>query len=518
VKITFKDLLWVAASGALTALAFPRLSLSVLAWVSLIPLFYILSRHTPGKSFFLSFLAGFVFYGILLMWIPSVPKHYGNLSPTTSALIYIALITFLGLFWGLFGMMFARIRIRYRSLAFILAPLLWIGVEYLLTFVLTGFPWGLLGTTQYRNLPFIQSATLAGVFGLSFLIVLLQSLFVLSMLIKKRLPFFIGLGAVLLAHLAGLIALSRVPASAESFQAGVVQGNVSADIDWSQATTEETTALFRRHLDLTRQAAQQGAQLIVWPEFSVPLCFSCPEPLYEQFENDLVRFAQTNGVTLLVGSVETDGDEDHPHHTNSALCLTPDGSLSQYSKRHLVPFGEYVPYPGIFSWARQLTQAVGQITPGRSYVLHSFGSLKFGSPICYEIIFPDLVRRFVKGGAHFLTTITNDSWYGRSSAPSQHFAMAVLRAVENRRFLVRAATTGISGLVDPYGRLLARSRLMTQDVLVGTVTPGRGLTFYTRHGDWLPQAGLTFSFVIFMLAFLTRIHERQKRDGSRRIF
>ncbi|MCJ7613121.1 MAG: apolipoprotein N-acyltransferase, partial [Candidatus Aminicenantes bacterium] len=151
-KITLKDLLWVMLSGALTALAFPRLSLSVLAWVSLIPLFYVLSRRTPGQSFFLSLLAGIVFYGILLFWIPSVPAHYGHLSSTVSLLIYLALIICLGLFWGLFGLLFARIRTRYRGLAFILAPFIWVGVEYLLTFVLTGFPWGLLGYTQYRNL------------------------------------------------------------------------------------------------------------------------------------------------------------------------------------------------------------------------------------------------------------------------------------------------------------------------------------------------------------------------------
>lgn len=517
-KITLKDWLWVMLSGALTALAFPRLSLSVLAWVSLIPLFYVLSRRTPGQSFFLSLLAGIVFYGILLFWIPSVPAHYGHLSSTVSLLIYLALIICLGLFWGLFGLLFARIRTRYRGLAFILAPFIWVGVEYLLTFVLTGFPWGLLGYTQYRNLPLIQSATVAGVFGLSFLLVLVQSLFVFSLLLKKRAPFFIGLAVVLLAQGAGFLTLSKVNPTAESFQAGVIQGNVSSEIDWNQATSEQAADLFNRHVSLTRQALQQGARLVVWPEFSVPLCFSCPDPLYQNFKYSLVRLAASNKATLLLGSIETTSPEENPRYFNSALCLSPDGGISQYSKMHLVPFGEYVPYPGLFSWVKRMTRAIGQITPGRAYVLHPYAGVKFGSPICYEIVFPDLVRRFVKNGANFIVTITNDGWYGRSWAPGQHFAIAALRAVENRRFLLRAATTGISGIVDPYGRILAKSRLRTQAALTGTVTPLRSVTFYTQHGDWLPQAGLTLSFVFFMLALLTRPHERQKRDGSRPIF
>jgi len=516
-RISLKDLLAVVLSGALTALAFPRLSLSFLAWVSLIPLFFVLSRHTTGRSFILGSLGGLVFYGILLFWIPAVPAHYGNLSATTGILIYLLLILLLSLFWGLFGLVFTRIGIRFRALAFILAPFLWIGMEYLLTFVLSGFPWGLLGYTQYRDLPLIQSATLAGVFGISFLLVLFQSLAVFSLRLKTPLPFFVGLGVVVTIHAAGLFSLSKVKPTAESFPAAVVQGNVSADINWNLIEPKEAEALFDRHLNLTRAALKDGARFVVWPEFSIPLCFSCPDPYYQDNKAKLVHLTRTSGATLVLGSVETGGTEDAPRYFNSALSLSPDGSVSQYAKMHLVPFGEYVPYSGVLSWVRNMTSAIGQVSRGRDYVLHPYGNLEFASPICYEIIFPDLVRKFVRDGADFLVTITNDSWYGGSWAPRQHFAIAVLRAVENRRFLLRAATTGISGIVDPYGRILARSKLMTPAVLNGTVTPLRTKTLYTRYGDWLPLAGLTISFFFFMLAFLTRSHERQKRDGSRSI-
>ncbi len=141
-----------------------------------------------------------------------------------------------------------------------------------------------------------------------------------------------------------------------------------------------------------------------------------------------------------------------------------------------------------------------RLTPGDKYILHEFKGVKFGTPICYEIIFPDLVRRFVKKGAKFLVTITNDGWYGKSSAPYQHFAIAVIRAVENRRFVLRSATTGISGIIDPYGRILSRSKLDTPTFLKALVTPSDSLTIYTRFGDVLPYFSLTLSILFFILA------------------
>lgn len=171
---------------------------------------------------------------------------------------------------------------------------------------------------------------------------------------------------------------------------------------------------------------------------------------------------------------------------------------------HLVPFGEYTPYKAVFGFIEKVTHAVGEVTPGTEYVLHSFGPWRFGSPICYEVIFPDLVRRFTKAGANFLVTITNDGWYGRSSAPAQHFANAILRAVENRRPLLRAATTGISGFIDPYGRVVSESKIGEQTFLTGRVTPRTGLTPYARFGDWFSRMCLTAAALTLILALLKR--------------
>jgi apolipoprotein N-acyltransferase len=511
------DWLLVAASGALTALAFPRPGWSWLAWVSLLPLFFVLTRHGPRKSFSLCFFSGFVFNAVLLHWIPAVPAHYGNLPSWFSVLIYLLLAGVLGLFWGLFGFLFARVKIRYPRLAFLLAPFIWVGVEYLLTFFLTGFPWGLLGYSQSGNLPLMQAATLAGVFGISFLIVLFQSLLILAWKLKLKAPLLAALGLVAAAHGAGWLALRQVRPTPQSFTAGVIQGNVPSDLNWGRMDDADIQALFQRHVELTRRAHKQGAVLVAWPELSVPLCFSCPDRFYARFKDELVHLARSTGSVLLLGSTETSPGPAEPLYFNSALCLAPRGPVSQYNKMHLVPFGEYTPYPWALSWVNRLTSAIGRLTPGRDYVLHRFRDMRFGSPICYEIVFPDLVRRFVKSGADFLVTITNDGWYGQSWGPDQHFAIAAFRAVENRRFVLRAATTGISGVIDPYGRVVARSELLTEAVLTAGVTPNRGQTFYTRNGDLLPLAGLTLGLIFFILSLSARPDERQKRDESRPI-
>jgi apolipoprotein N-acyltransferase len=178
--------------------------------------------------------------------------------------------------------------------------------------------------------------------------------------------------------------------------------------------------------------------------------------------------------------------------------------MSQYYKIHLVPFGEYTPYKKIFFFIEKMTHAIGELSPGNAFVLHEFEGKKFGTPICYEIIFPALVRKFVKNGADFLVTITNDGWYGTSSAPFQHFAISVVRAVENRRYLLRSATTGVSGIIDPYGRILSRTELMTQTQLTERIAPMDSLTPYTRYGDYAPLASLTLGAVFLILAWRYR--------------
>jgi len=503
-KINYKEILLALLSGVLTALSFPKFNLSFFAWISLIPLLFIISGKKPKPSFLLGLIAGFSHYALLIYWIPSVPAHYGNLSLGLSFIIYFILVLFLALYWAFFSLLFTRIYRSFPKLSFLLAPFIWVSMEYILTYVLTGFPWCLLGYSQFKNILFIQLASVTGVYGLSFFLILFQSMFVFSMKFRKRHSFFIALGLILLIHLGGFLSLKKVTPAENIFTASVIQGNVSSDIYWDRISTQEILELFNRHLELSQRSYAEGADLIIWPEFSVPLCFSCTEELYNYFKKRLFKFVTDTNRTLLLGTNEIKSSKEKISYYNTALCLSPDLSMSHYYKMHLVPFGEYTPYKNIFSFIEKLTHAIGDITPGTQYSLHQYKGLKFGSPICYEIIFPNQVRKFTKKGANFLVTITNDGWYGKSSAPYQHFAMAVLRAVENRRYLLRAATTGISGIIDPYGRILSQSELMTKTYLLGEITPSEKLTFYTRFGDILPLGSLTLAFVFLILAVFKR--------------
>jgi apolipoprotein N-acyltransferase len=508
-KIKAKYILLAVASGGLTALSFPKIYLIFLGWISLIPLLYIISKKTPKQSFLLGLAAGFSYYAILIYWIPFVPAHYGGLPMVVSLLIYIILVLVMALFWAFFCLIWIKIYQSFPKLAFLLTPFLWISFEYILAYFLTGFPWGLLGSSQYLNLYFIQLASITGVYGLSFVLVLFQSLFLYSMKYREKAPFFIGLTLVLLIHLGGFISMKKSPGTEKSFTAAVIQGNVSSDLYWQSEPTREIWNYFNQHLELSRQAYEKGSRLIVWPEFSVPICFSCSEDIQLAFKGKLYQFVQGTRSTLLLGTIEKAGTRGNIQYYNTAICLSPDLSMSLYYKMHLVPFGEYTPYKKIFFFLEKMTAAIGDISPGTQYSLHQFENKKFGSPICYEIIFPDLVRKFVKKGASFLVTITNDGWYEKSAAPYQHFSIAVLRAVENRRYLLRAATTGISGIIDPFGRIVSKSELMTQTYLTGNITPSQKLTFYTKFGDVLPRASLTLA-VIFLILALVKINERKR--------
>lgn len=509
-KVKIPDIVLVISSGVFTALSFPKFNLSFFAWISLIPLLSVILKKSPKQSFLLGFLAGFSYYAILIYWIPSVATHYGNLSPGVSIAIYIFFALFLALFWAFFSLLSTKIHQSFPKQSFFLFPFIWISFEYILTHLLTGFPWGLIGSSQYLNISFIQLASITGVYGLSFVLVLFQSLFLYSMKYRKKSPFLIVLVFALIIHCGGFLSLKKESTSDNSFTASVIQGNVSSDIYWDRISTQEIWDLFNQHLELSRRAYEEGARLIIWPEFSVPLCFSCDNKLYKDFKENLFQFVQDTGSTLLVGSNETSGPPTDTNYYNTALCLKPDLSMTHYYKKHLVPFGEYTPYKKIFFFIEKMTHAIGNITPGTQYSLHHFKNVRFGSPICFEIIFPDLVRRFVKKGANFLVTITNDGWYGKSAAPYQHFSIAVLRAVENRRYLLRAATTGISGVIDPYGRILSKSELMSRTYLTGNITPHHKLTFYSKHGDILPFGCLTLTVIFLILAMVKRFNERKK--------
>jgi apolipoprotein N-acyltransferase len=268
-----------------------------------------------------------------------------------------------------------------------------------------------------------------------------------------------------------------------TLRVAVVQGNVPQGRKWDPASS---AAILADHLRLSAQAAETQARLVVWPESSVP----APGGLHRNplIRDAITRLAQRYGITMVIGSPHIETSDDEVRATNSAFLVGPDGSwLSRYDKVRLVPFGEVVPMRRWLPWIEPLVVAVGSFHPGdidqELFAIPAVGMPPFSVAICYEIVFPGFIRRQVRRGATFVVTITNDAWYGTSSGPYQHFAMARMRAVENRRFVVRAANTGISGIIDPWGRVPVRLGLEQQGVGAFTIRPRTGVSPYVLWGD-----------------------------------
>jgi apolipoprotein N-acyltransferase len=380
-------------------------------------------------------------------------------------------------------------------------PAAWCLLEYVRSFLLSGFGWNPLGHTQWNWIPLIQIAELTGVYGVSFLVVLGNVALFLSLsdasnrlpLLRRLLPLAVAALCLGSALLYGQLLLSSMPTSStpRPLSVALVQGNIPQPQKWDEAFRE---AIWKRYEQLTRQAAQARPDLIVWPETAVPGFLQ--EPAIAQRLLQIVRSA---GVPFLVG-VPTE-DPNSGRIFNSALLLAPDGSfLQRYDKLHLVPFGEFIPLEPIFGWLRDVVP-IGDFSPGKTFTLFSLHTssptaaagpsqsppARFSVLICFEDIFPGLARTFVREGAQVLFVLTNDAWFGRSAASLQHLQASVFRAVENRVWIARAANTGWTGFVDPWGRRLpppgqiARFRPGIAQAEL-PLTP-RSPSPYTRWGD-----------------------------------
>jgi apolipoprotein N-acyltransferase len=395
----------------------------------------------------------------------------------------------MGLFWGIFSWARGRIMKRWPQMPdALLTPVLWVAVEYGRSSLPDiDFPWALLGSSQFLNLHLLQSADLFGVWTLSFLVAAVNAA-VAGLLDSKTKGALFGLlqaGVVTVLVLAalgyGALRLDGQLAGGE-IRTAAVQGNIEQDVKWDPAFKRATYDLYAR---LSREAAAESPDLIVWPETAAPFFFA-GEPRYQE---EISALARETGAALLFGSPGREGAGKPASLRNRAYLVAADGELQGwYDKVHLVPFGEYVPWKRLLFFVDKLVEAVGEFSPGDGPRLLEVGGKRFGTLICYEIIFPDLVRRNVRQGADFLVNITNDAWFGRTAASRQHFSALALRAVENRRPVVRAANTGISGFVDTRGRILVASDLFTRGHYGAVLQLSHETTLYTRMGDALPMA------------------------------
>jgi len=506
-----------ALSGALLALSFPRFDWAPLAWFALVPLFFAIHSLPPRRAALNGGVAGLVFYLIGLSWVTRTLIDYGHIAPAVSWLILMLLVAYLSCFIALFCYLTRRLCQDSPVFFFLLAPVLWTGLEYLRSSHGTfGFSWLGLGYSQYASLPFVQIADITGVFGVTALIVLVNAgLFVVSHPAMQRRPGFgrlrWGVAAATIGFMAaswgyGFLVLNTAKVESPALKIGLVQGNIPQQMKWDPQYRDE---VMQRYLNLSIKARAAGPlDLMVWPEAVTPFYFELDAPGTEQVRG----LVQATGVPLLFGSPAMADDPGLLPFSgrgrrvlyNSAYFLDAAGQTQgRYDKIHLVPFGEFVPFRRVLFFVEKLVVGIGDFGRGDSYDVFEVNGQPFGVSICYEITFPDLVRQPVKDGARFLVNITNDAWFGKSAASYQHIAMAALRAVENRVPVVRAANTGITGLIDPTGRIRQATELFVEDVVTGQITPRAGApTFYSSHGDIFAWLCLSFSVIFGFVAWM----------------
>ena len=425
-------------SSILLIFSFHNFNFSYLVFIGFVPLFFALENQSPKKTFLISLSTGFIFYLGDLHWLYHV---------TIIGLIILCL--YLALYFGIFGFLFSLTAIRYTLYA---TPLIWIFLEYIQAHLsIIGFGWALLGYSQYKNLLLIQIADFSGVYGVSFLIMMIN-VAIYRVLKKSFLEAAIA-GLILIVVIGYGIIKEDKEVCRSDIKVSVIQGNISQKLKWDPKAQD---MIIEKYIALTKMASLDNPGLIIWPETSFPGFFEIDEKITDK----VLNLAKDIKVPILVGiNTEKDGK-----YFNSAGLISIQGKMvDKYDKIHLVPFGEYVPFSDKFPALHNLVLGeLGEFTPGKEFKIFDIQDNrqqttgcrpKFGVLICFEDIFAEISRRFVKDGANFLIVITNDAWYGKSGAAYQHAACSVFRAIENRVPVIRCANTGYSCFIDSRGRI-----------------------------------------------------------------
>jgi apolipoprotein N-acyltransferase len=498
-------------SGVLAVASLPAVDLGLLAWVGLAPLLYALRQRGLLAAAGLGWLFGCTLAAGSFFWINETP----DLSPGRFA----AGVLVLGLFYLAFGVLYALASRSIGSWMVLGAPALWVALEYArASFGPLAFPWNFLAHSQHQFLPVIQIADVTGAYGVSFVLLMANQLASQLPDLRVRGKWHWGaqsaaLGVVVVATLVyGWHRLDAGPQSAHQLRVAVVQANVTARNGMTRKQQIEHLAAYGK---LTREAAKDKPDLIVWPSSSLPAPMS-----FWAIRMLVSETAHEAATHLLVGGAG--GDKFAPArdgqlpYSNSEILISPKGALAgQYNKIRLTPFSEQVPLQGIVRWPRWLTTLEKGFVPGDGYTLFQVSQGRFGAPICWENAFPDLFRRFVLGGANFMVSVTNESVFGASSGPYQSLAMNAFRAIENRVAIARAATTGVSAFFDSRGRIVAKvtdgngKDLFVAGVLLWDVPLAQERSFYTLHGDVFARAMAAASLLIVLLCAWTRLRARR---------
>jgi apolipoprotein N-acyltransferase len=502
------DYLLALTSGVLLALSFPRFGHPAFGWIALVPLLLALTgwhgrpEALPGRSplrgFTLGLTTGFVYFVGTIYWTGTVVRQFGGLAAPVALLAMTLLALYLALYPALTALVTTRLVARFGAGALLVSAAAWVSTEFLRGVLFGGFPWVPLGNSQVEVLPVAQLASVAGVYGVSALVAFVNAVVAYALLTSGRQRAVAVAAAVTVVVATGAWGAARIADGALTragvpLTVGLVQGNIAQEDKWNP---REARRIFTTYVAMTRDAVRQGAEYVVWPESSTPFMFE-EDDAGEAAMRDLAREV---GVPILFGSDQI-VRASPPRMYNAAFLVTPGGETAAvYRKIHLVPFGEYVPFKNWLSFVSPLVESLAEFAPGDEMVMLPVGAHRTSTAICYEVVYPSLVREAVEAGSELLTTITNDAWYGYSSAPYQHFALASMRAIEQGRYLARAANTGISGVVDPYGRVVQRSAIFEQVGIVEEVRLLTDRTVYSVIGDAVAYAAMALVGVTIIAA------------------
>ena len=505
----------VIVSAVLQVVIFPLADLYWLSWIAVTPLLIALLRArpagalqldarvklvaaTPWQGFLLGYLCGILWCAGTCYWVFDTMHRYGGLAVPAAFFVLVLFCMYIGLYHGLFGLLVALVAARGTPFRrpLVAAPFLWVAVELARTRI-TAFPWELLGYVQTGNFALTRITTLTGVYGLSFEIVLVNSAFAAAFLVEK-----IRRKRLLLAALGAALVLQAgqwmsAPMARADRTAVLVQPNIPIVAQWTTDYFQNTVRDLSQ-LSLHPLGGKQGEYygLLVWPE--------SPAPFYtndSHFRDPVSELARQSGSWIIVGAIgitpAMESGAQSSQIFNSAALISPQGEwTARYDKVHLVPFGEYLPFPRVFGFAGGLTKEVGEFRRGMSRSPLEAGDEHLGTFICYESIFPDEVRQFALAGAQVLVNISNDGWYGDSGAWKQHLQQTRMRAIENDRWLLSATNTGLTAAIDPAGRVVAEVPRKQRTALIAPYGLISGTTFYTRHGDWFAYLCAIISVVL----------------------
>ena len=508
-------LLRILASSVLLILSFPRPGMGILSLIALVPLFMGLSDIGKRRAFLAGWGAGTAWFFVSYNWVSHSLTAYGSIPLPLAEGVILLMAGIHGLYVALFSMLVAVVvggngkgvrvygskgvnsrepsptppyphtpilSLSTPLLSHPLTPVLvlpsaWVLLEVMRSWIPAPFPWLLMGSATWK-IPFLRSLYgVAGVYGVSYWIVLVNVLIWTMFRVRRGGRNRTGMLLIVVLLLPLILYPTLIQSTGQRMRVGVVQGNFQQELKWEEDMREET---LRTYLSLTDTAVQKGAQLVVWPETAVPSFYQAEPELIER----LRQFASDRDIHLIFGSpgYEIAGREILLY--NRVYHLPPDGSEEFYDKIMLVPFGEYVPLAGLLPFVDRMVPGEGEFARG------TWGGpfktpVPSGALICYEISIPSLGRREVRDGSLMLINVTNDAWFGRSWGPYQHLAVSAVRAMENRVPILRAANTGISAIIDSSGRIVKSIPLEERGVVVTDIDTERGQTFYTRYGDWI---------------------------------